>query len=107
MPPYILNRSTTAIFVTSFVQGMVTIGVHDLKDNLSHVLQRVRQERETVEITHHGQIIARLVPVEPSPLAADEIETLMADLTALAAEIGRQWPAGVSAVEAVAEGRAV
>lgn len=84
---------------------MITIGVRELKDNLSSVLQRVRLDRETVDITHHGQAIARLVPVEPPPPAADEIEALMADLATLAAEIGRQWPAGVSAVEAVAEGR--
>lgn len=84
---------------------MITVGVRELKDNLSGVLQRVRLERETVDITHHGQTIARLVPVEPSPPAADEIEALMADLATLAAEIGRQWPEDVSAVEAVAEGR--
>lgn len=84
---------------------MITVGVRELKDNLSGVLQRVRLERETVDITHHGQTIARLVPVEPPPPVTDEIEALMADLGTLAAEIGRQWPAGVSAVEAVAEGR--
>lgn len=89
----------------AYNQSMVTIGVRELKDNLSHVLQRVRLERETVEITHHGQTIARLVPAEPPPLTANEIDTLMTDLATLAAEIGRQWPIDVSAVEAVAEGR--
>lgn len=84
---------------------MVTIGVRELKDNLSHVLQRVRLERVTVDITHHGQTIARLVPIEPTPPAEEDLEMLMADLATLAAEIGRQWPADVSAVEAVAEGR--
>ncbi|CUS04015.2 conserved protein of unknown function [Candidatus Promineifilum breve] len=84
---------------------MVTIGVRELKDNLSSVLQRVRWEREAVDITHHGQTIARLVPVEPPSSTTEEIEALMTDLATLAAEIGRQWPAGVSAVEAVAEGR--
>ncbi len=84
---------------------MITIGVRELKDNLSSVLQRVRAERETIDITHHGQMIARLVPVEPPPPAADEIEALMTDLATLAAEIGRQWPAGVSAFEAIAEER--
>lgn len=84
---------------------MVTIGVRELKDNLSSVLQRVRLEREVVDITHHGQTIARLVPVEPLPPSAEEIESLMTDLATLAAEIGRQWPVGVSAVEAVVEGR--
>jgi prevent-host-death family protein len=84
---------------------MDTIGVRELKDNLSSVLQRVRLKRETIDITYHGQTVARLVPVEPPPPAVDEIEALMADLATLAAEIGRQWPPGVSAVEAVAEGR--
>jgi prevent-host-death family protein len=84
---------------------MITVGVRELKDNLSGMLQRVRLDRETIDITHRGQTIARLVPVEPPPPAPDEIEALMADLATLAAEIGRQWPAGVSAVEAVAEGR--
>lgn len=89
----------------TYNQGMITMGVRELKNNLSSVLQRVRSDRETIDITHHGQTIARLVPVEPPPPATDEIEALMADLATLAAEIGRQWPAGMSAVEAVAEER--
>lgn len=42
------------------------IGVRALRDSLSAQLQRVKAG-ETIEVTEHGRVIARLVPVsEPS-----------------------------------------
>lgn len=42
------------------------IGVRALRDGLSAQLQRVKAG-ETIEVTEHGRVIARLVPVsEPS-----------------------------------------
>jgi len=43
---------------------MATIGVRELKQHASQVLRRVRERGEEIEVTHHGRVVARLVPVE-------------------------------------------
>jgi prevent-host-death family protein len=40
---------------------MIKIGVRELKNQLSQILQKVRDEGEVVEITYYGQRIAHLV----------------------------------------------
>ena len=73
---------------------MVEIGVKELKDQLSAVLRRVQEEKEPITITSHGRPVARLLPVE-------DPDALWAELDELAREVGRHWPEGVSAVEAI------
>jgi len=41
---------------------MITVGVKELKDNLSSYLQKVEQG-EIVQISRHGKVIAELCPV--------------------------------------------
>lgn len=41
---------------------MYTIGIRDLKNHTSEVVQRVRAG-ERVALTYHGKVIAHLVPV--------------------------------------------
>lgn len=84
---------------------MVTVGVRELKQQTSKILRRVREEGETVQITYRGELIARLVPVNPPMPSAEEISAIWADLDQLTAEISAKWPEGVSAVEAVREVR--
>ena len=84
---------------------MVTVGIRELKQQTSKILRRVREEGETVEITYHGQVIARLVPVNPPASSIDERSAIWADLDQLTAEISAKWPEGVSAVEAVRDVR--
>jgi prevent-host-death family protein len=48
------------------------IGLRDLRHHTSDVLARVRHG-ETVDVTEHGRLIARIVPVEdrePTPVLA-------------------------------------
>src|SRR6516225_8609808 len=48
------------------------VGLRDLRHHTSEVLARVRHG-ETVDVTDHGQLIARIVPVserEPAPILA-------------------------------------
>jgi prevent-host-death family protein len=48
------------------------VGLRDLRHHTSEVLARVRHG-ETVDVTEHGRLIARIVPVserEPTPLLA-------------------------------------
>jgi prevent-host-death family protein len=84
---------------------MVTVGVRQLKQETSKILRRVREEGEIIEITYHGEVIARLVPVAPPQPSDEEIAAVLADLEALSAEISAKWPEGVSAVEAIREVR--
>ena len=81
---------------------MRTIGTRELKTHLAEVLRRVREERESFAVTHRGRTIARLVPEQES---VEEFEARWARMDAIAERIGRKWPPGVSAAEAVAEQR--
>jgi len=82
-----------------------SVGVRQLKEQTSAVLRRVRDERESIEVTYRGHVIARLVPVEPPADAEVSVAAFLTDLDCLAAEIGAHWPAGVSAVDAAREQR--
>lgn len=43
---------------------MVRVGMHEAKTNLSKLVQRAI-DGEDVEITRNGQVVAKIVPVEP------------------------------------------
>lgn len=85
---------------------MQTIGVRELKERISEVLRLVQEQGEIIEVTNRGEVVARLVPAQRAPaaesLSDDEIWT---DLERISAEIGAQWPAGLSAVDAVRDAR--
>ena len=80
---------------------MNTVGVRELKQETSKILRRVREKGETIEITYHGEIIARLVPANPPKPSDEEIAAVLADLEALSAELSAKWPEGISALDAV------
>lgn len=84
---------------------MVAVGVRELKQDTSKILRRVREKGESIEITYHGETIARLVPVAPTELAQEDVAAIWTDLDQLTAEISAKWPTGVSAEAAVGEGR--
>ena len=71
-----------------------------MKKRLSEVLREV-QSGETFEVTNRGDVIALVIPARQRRRSADDIRTSLADLDRLAAEISAQWPAGVSAQDAV------
>ncbi len=83
---------------------MHSIGVRELKEHTGEILRRVREQGEELEITYHGRAIARLIPIRSTPAPAN-LTPVWADLDRLAVEIGARWPAGVTATEAVSEGR--
>jgi prevent-host-death family protein len=84
---------------------MTTIGVRELRQHTSKILRRVREEGETVEITYHGEVIARLIPVKRPQPADEEIAAILTDLEELSAEISAKWPEGVSALDAIRDVR--
>lgn len=83
---------------------MVTVGIRELKQHASELIRLVRETGSEVQVTHRGQVVALLIPV--TPLKRKETEKRSwANLDTLAAEIEARWPKGVSAAQAVAEGR--
>jgi len=81
---------------------MITVGIRELKQKTSELIRQVRERGDEIRVTHHGRIVARIIPVSP----VMEVATpAWADLDRLAAEIGKRWPEGVSAADSVAEGR--
>jgi prevent-host-death family protein len=81
---------------------MVTVGIRELKQKTSELIRRVHDRGDEIRVTYHGRIVARIIPVSP---VIEATAPAWADLDRLAAEIGKRWPEGVSAIEAVAEGR--
>ena len=83
---------------------METIGIRELKIQASEILRRVREDGAAYEITYHGRAVARLVPVS-QPARTESLETFWRRWDKLSERISARWPEGVSAVEAVREGR--
>lgn len=84
---------------------MRTIGIRELKEHTSQILRRVRENKEEFQVTYHGRVVARLIPIAPSEATPQELGAIWTELDRLAAEIGAHWPEGVAAAEAVSEGR--
>ena len=83
---------------------MITVGIRELRQKTSELIRQVREEGRQVEVTLHGKPVARIIPIQRPPDDGDDAEA-WAKLDHLAAEINAWWPSGVSAVEAVSEGR--
>ncbi len=83
---------------------MVTVGVRELKQQASELIRLVRESGHEVHVTHRGKVVALLIPVALGRSKNDEARAWV-DLDSLSAEIGARWPKGVSAAQAVAEGR--
>ncbi len=82
---------------------MITVGIRELKQRTSELIRMVRESGSEIQITYRGKVVALLIPVVPSN-RQDEAQA-WAEIDHLAAEIGARWPKGVTAAEAVAEGR--
>jgi prevent-host-death family protein len=83
---------------------MAEIGVRELKEKTSEIIRRVREEKETFDITYRGRVVAWLVPIA-RPEKEEDWRTIWAEMDKTAEEIGKKWPKGLSAVEAVREQR--
>jgi prevent-host-death family protein len=80
-----------------------SVGIRELKQDASRILRRVRETGGEVAVTVRGEVVARLVHVAtPRPRRGRSPWT---QLDALAREIGRSWPKGTTAAEAVREQR--
>lgn len=84
---------------------MRSVGIRELKEHTSRILQRVHQKGEEIEVTHRGRPIARLIPVARRRPVEKASSAAWSDLDRVAAEIGAHWPGRVTATDAVREGR--
>jgi prevent-host-death family protein len=80
------------------------VGIREFKQRASELIRIVRESGNEVQVTYHGKVVALLIPAERAS-KPDEERNAWAELDHLAAEIGMRWPEGVSASEAVVEGR--
>ncbi len=83
---------------------MVTVGIRELKQQTSELIRMVRENGTEIQVTYHGKVVALLIPVSSTAITPTEIKT-WSEIDHLAAEIGARWPKGVSAAEAVKDGR--
>jgi prevent-host-death family protein len=83
---------------------MSTVGIRELKEQASKLIRRVRERGDVIEITYRGKVVALLVPAR-RPVRPEDEDREWRQIDRLAAEIGARWPAGISAVDAVTEGR--
>lgn len=81
---------------------MTVVGIRELRAQASQLIRLIQEKGETVDVTYHGKVVARLVPVSPSRKMTDQAWT---DLDRLAAEIGRAWQGSPNAVHAIREER--
>lgn len=79
---------------------MRVIEAQELGPNANEILRDV-ERGQIVEVMRQGKVVARMVPVQPPTQDADKIRNALADIDRLAAEIGKHWPKGVSAEDAV------
>jgi prevent-host-death family protein len=84
---------------------MATVGIRELKARTSEIMRRVSEAGETIEITQHGRVIARLVPAHAPNVDPEQLTAELDELDRIAADIGADWPEGISAVDAIAEDR--
>jgi prevent-host-death family protein len=81
-----------------------SVGVRELKANPGKVLRMVRDSNMSVDVTIHGEIVARIVPARKKP-NVEEIEAAWRRHEEIGRMISEKWPVGLSAVEAIKEDR--
>ncbi len=80
---------------------MISVGIRELKAHISEILRRVQNEGEIVEVTNHGEVVARVVPVHLDRRGDRNENGAWTRLNELIAEISAQWPEGVTAQDAI------
>jgi prevent-host-death family protein len=83
---------------------MRTVGVRELKEHTSEILKAVTERGESLELTVRGRPVARIVPIDETN-REKELREFWEHTRELQRRIAEKWPEGVSAVDAVREGR--
>jgi len=83
----------------------VSIGIRQLKARASEVIRELRLRGGEIDVTHHGRVVARLVPATAPRPNARRTAAAWSTIDRVAREIGARWPKHASAARAVREGR--
>lgn len=87
---------------------MKQVGVKELKNRATQIVRDVREQGAEYVVTVDGKPSAVVRPYTEEDARAHrraEWERRLAEMDALAEEIGKRWPPNVTAAEAVAEQR--
>ena len=84
---------------------MKTLEAQELKEHIDELLRLIKEEGETIEVTDHGEVIARLVPARKPKQSREQDAAAWAALKRLSEEIGAHWKGDMDAVEAVRDVR--
>jgi prevent-host-death family protein len=68
---------------------MSTVSIRELEENLERMFTRV-EDGETIEITRHGRVVARIVPVQT--VATEDPDETWKRLSAMARESNERFP---------------
>lgn len=90
---------------------MRTIEAHELAEHAAEIVRQVKNG-ETIRVLEGGSAITTITPATPTgtehehrPYSQDEAEAFIKEMDRLAEEIGKHWPEGVTAVDAVRDVR--
>jgi prevent-host-death family protein len=83
---------------------MSAVAIGELQEHASEIVRRVRENNESIDVTVQGEVVARLVPVIRT-VDPEQMQRIWEEEDRLAEEIGKYWPEGVSAADAIAEDR--
>lgn len=81
-----------------------SIGISELQRNASRIVRRVRETGEEVAVTIRGEVVA-VVAAVGATVRGRHGRSPFTDLDRLSREIGRVWPKGVSASDALRDQR--
>lgn len=94
---------------------MTTITIDELRERLDEVIDHLTHGGEPVAVTRDGIAVAEITPTATvgavvaqeatPPWTEEEREAYWAEWDRIATEIGKTWPVGVSALDAIREDR--
>ena len=84
---------------------MKTLEAQELKEHIDELLRLIKEEGETIEVTDHGEVIARLVPTRKPKQSREQDAAAWAKLRQLAEELPPYWPEDIDVVEIVRDAR--
>jgi prevent-host-death family protein len=84
---------------------MSAIGVRELKIHASEIMRRVKENRERYVVTHRGQPVAVIIPVDEAQPGPKDGASAWEELVALGQQIGRGWQSPQTSAEILSEMR--
>jgi prevent-host-death family protein len=78
---------------------MPDIGVRDLKIHTSEIIRKVKEKGARYVITHRGQPVAAIIPIEELPDTSEKKDSAWDELVSLGLQISQNWQSEQSSTE--------